>query len=309
MPYLALAAVCLFWGTTYLGIRMALESFPPATLVAIRFTLSGAIMLIAALVRGDHIPRGRDLGTAVLTGVVTLGIGNGSLAWAEQLIPSGLASLFITLSPFYLVGFEAMFPGGERLHLPTIAGMLVGFGGTALLFFPGGSGGAINGTVLTGFFITQMGVSAWCLGSIYQKRQPARAHPIVTGAVQQLAAGLVFAPIAMFLPSPPIVLKARAIGAVFYLAAFGSIIGYSAYVYALDRLPVALVSIYPYINAVVAVGLGWLFYREAFGTREIISMAVIFAGVALVKWQTVKRQKTLDAHFKTETLESRIGSD
>jgi drug/metabolite transporter (DMT)-like permease len=301
--------VCLFWGTTYLGIRMALESFPPATLVAIRFTLSGAIMLVAALLRGDQIPRGRELGTAVLTGVVTLGIGNGSLAWAEQLIPSGLASLFITLSPFYLVGIEAMFPGGERLHLPTVAGMLVGFAGTALLFFPGSSGGAINATVMTGFFITQMGVSAWCLGSIYQKQQTARAHPIVTGAVQQLAAGLVFAPIAMFLPAPPIVLKARAIGAVFYLAAFGSIIGYSAYVYALDRLPVALVSIYPYINAVVAVSLGWLFYREAFGSREIISMAVIFAGVGLVKWQTVRRHKSLGPQFKTETLDTRISSE
>jgi len=285
LSYAALVAVCIFWGTTYLGIRMALESFPPAVLVATRFTFSGALMLAVARWRGVRMPRGRELRMAALTGVLTLGIGNGSLAWSELLIPSGLASLFITLSPFYLVGIESLFEGGERLHAPTVAGMLVGFAGTALLFLPG-TRGLMRGSMLTGFLITQMGVAAWTMGSLYQRRQPAAAHPIVTGAVQQLAAGLAFIPVALLVPHGPIVWKTRAIAAIFYLAFFGSIVGYSAYVYALDRLPVALVSIYPYVNAVVAVALGWLFYREPFGWRETAAMLVIFLGVALVKWQT-----------------------
>ena len=287
---------------------MALESFPPATLVAIRFTLSGAIMLVASLLRGDRMPRGKELWTAILTGILILGVGNGSLAWAEQLIPSGLASLFITLSPFYLVGIESLFPGGERLHPPTIAGMLVGFAGTALLFLPG-SGVGFRGSALTGFLITQMGVSAWCLGSLYQRRQPAKAHPIVTGAVQQLAAGLAFTPLALILPSSPIVLKQKAVYAVFYLAVFGSIVGYSAFVYALDRLPVALVSIYPYVNAVVAVALGWLFYREHFGWRETLSMAVIFLGVAIVKWQTARQHLSAPADHSAEAVSTNSTSD
>ena len=134
--YLALISVCFFWGTTYLGIRMALESFPPFALVSIRFLLSGSIMLAAVVWRGAVLPTGRDLRNACLSGVLILGIGNGALVFAELKIPSGLAGLFITISPFWLVGLEALLPGGQRLHWPTIFGMLIGLCGAALLVAP-----------------------------------------------------------------------------------------------------------------------------------------------------------------------------
>lgn len=281
--YGALAAVCFFWGTTYLGIRVALESFPPALLVVTRFLIAGSILLLGAWVRGAYIPRGRELWTSALSGVMILGAGNSALAWAEQLIPSGLASLFITVSPFWLVAFEAMLPGGVALHAPTILGMVIGFAGTAMLFLPGS--GAWSPTTLVGFAILQAGCISWCSGSIYQKRQPVKAHPIVTGAIQQLASAIVLLPFAVLLPHPPIVWKARAIWAIVYLIVFGSIIGYSAYAFVIHRLPISIVSIYPYINAVVAVSLGWLFYREHFGWSELAAMLVIFLGVGIVKWQ------------------------
>ena len=127
-------------------------------------------------------------------------------------------------------------------------------------------------------------MAGWAFGSIYQRRQVTGAHPIVIGAVQQLAAGLSFLPLAVGLPRASGALEpARRDGAILYLVVFGSIVGYSAYIFALDRLPVAIVSIYPYVNSVVAVTLGWLFYREPFGMREAAAMAIIFAGVALVK--------------------------
>lgn len=286
IAYLALAAVCLFWGTTYLAIRIALESFPPATLVFARFTISGTLLLAAARLRGAHLPRGRELMIAAVCGVLILGIGNGALAFAEMLIPSGLASLFITLSPFWLVSIEAMLPGGERLHPPAIAGMCVGFAGVALLLAPSFGARHMIPAVAQGFLILQTGVIAWCAGSIWQRRQDVRAHPVVTGAVQQLAAGLAFLPVAVLLPAGPIHWSWRGAGAILYLVIFGSIVGYSAYAYALDRLPVAIVSIYSYVNAVVAVFLGWLFYREPFGRREAAAMAIIFTGVALVKHHT-----------------------
>src|SRR5438105_2338444 len=132
LAYLALAAVCFFWGTTYLGIRMALESFPPFTLVCVRYLFSGSILLIAALVSRAHLPSGRELLFTALFGVTILGIGNGCLAFAELWIPSGLAAMFITTSPFWMVGMEALLPGGERLHGPRVLGMLVGFTGTLL---------------------------------------------------------------------------------------------------------------------------------------------------------------------------------
>ena len=281
--YLALTAVCFFWGTTYLGIRMSLESFPPLLLVCARFVISGGLMLAAIRLRGGELPRGRELGAACLSGVLVLGIGNGALVFAEQWVPSGVACLMITISPFWMVGAEALLPGGEPLHLPTILGMLVGLGGAALLLAPDVETHAFHTGLLGGFLVLQLGMAGWAFGSIYQRRRVAGAHPIVIGAVQQLAAGLAFLPLALVFHEHPIHWSLRGVSAILYLVMFGSIVGYSAYIYALDRLPVAIVSIYPYVNSVVAVTLGWLFYREHFGVLEATAMAVIFAGVALVK--------------------------
>lgn len=280
--WLALAAVCLFWGTTYLGIRMALESFPPLALVCIRYTISGSILLAAAFFSKAHVPGGRELLFTALFGVIILGIGNGCLAFAETLIPSGTAAMFITTSPFWMVGIEALL-GGERLHGPNILGMLVGFSGTLLLVAPNVIAHGLGGPVLKAFLMLQLGCLAWSFGSISQRRYETRAHPIVGGAVQQLATGLVFLAPAIFVKSDPVRLTTRGVSALIYLVIFGSIVGYSAYVYALDRLPVSVVSLYNYVNPIVAVFLGWLIYREPVGWRELVAMLIIFAGVALVK--------------------------
>jgi drug/metabolite transporter (DMT)-like permease len=282
-PYLALLAVCFFWGTTYLGIRMALESFPPLMLVSVRYALSGGIMLLFAWARGLDLPRGKELAAACFSGFFTLAIGNGALVFSELTIPSGLAGLILTISPFWMVGFEALLPGGERLHAPTIGGMAVGLAGACLLFTPDPGTHAVNRGVLGGFLLLQLAMAAWSFGSIYQRRNAGKAHPVIAGAVQQFAAGIILAPFAIAIREHPVQWSARGAGALLYLVVFGSIVGYSAYAYALDRLPVAIVSVYPYANAVVAVALGWLFYREPFGLRESLAMAVIFAGVALVK--------------------------
>ena len=267
---------------------MSLETFPPLVLVATRFLLSGSIMLAAISTRGARLPRGAELWHAAFSGVLILAIGNGCLTFAELRVPSGLAGLITTLSPFWLVGIETMMPGGEKLHPPTIFGMIVGCAGVALLVSGGMGAGAFSRTALNGFLILQAGMAAWCFGSIYQRRRKVDAHPAVVGAVQQVAAGLAALPFAMFASSHQIHWSGRGVAALFYLVIFGSIAGYSAYAYALDRLPVAVVSIYSYINSVVALALGWLIYREPFGPREAAAAAVIFAGVGLVKWQSGK---------------------
>ena len=284
--YAALAAVCFFWGTTYLGIRVALETFSPVWLVAIRYLISGSLLLAVAAIRGAHIPRGREFWITARNGVITLGIGNGCLAFAEQWIPSGLAALIVTTSPFWMVGVEALIPGGDRLHRPSIFGMLVGFVGAALLVAPASFDYESNREFIAGFVTLQIGCAGWALGSIAQRRQKTSAHSIVSGAVQQLAVGLVYLIPALVIPQPSIQWSARGILAILYLITFGSIIGYSAYLYVLDRLPVALTSIHNYVNPVVAVALGWLFYREPFGWREVGAMGIIFVGVAMVKRST-----------------------
>jgi drug/metabolite transporter (DMT)-like permease len=289
--YVALVCVCFFWGTTYLAIRMALESFPPLMLVCARYLLSGSIMLGFALARGIHIPRGRELGIACVSGMLILGIGNGTLVFSELMIASGMAGLILTISPFWMVGVEALLPGGERLHPPTIFGMAVGLAGAGLLFAPDLQTHHVQRGLLIGFLLLQLGMAGWSFGSIYQRRNAGRAHPIIAGAVQQLAAGLALLPPALLAREHPVQWSFRGVAAILYLVFFGSIVGYSAYAYALDRLPVAVVSVYPYVNAVVAVGLGWVFYREPFGIRETAAMVVIFAGVAIVKWTAAGPRK------------------
>jgi drug/metabolite transporter (DMT)-like permease len=281
--YLALSAVCFFWGTTYLGIRIALESMAPQVLMGLRYTISGLILLTVAYFSKAHLPSGRELRYTALFGVIIIGMGTGTLVFAEQWIPSGLASVFITVSPFWMIAVEALIPGGDQLHGPTIFAMVVGLAGTLLLVVPEAMHDGLGGLLLRGFLLLQLGEAGWALGSILQRRHQTKAHPVVSGAVQQLATGLAFAIPALLARPHPSTWSARSIGAVAYLVMFGSIVGYSAYSFALDRLPVSVVSVYTYINPIIAVFLGWLFFRERIGIREGFAMLIIFAGVALVK--------------------------
>jgi drug/metabolite transporter (DMT)-like permease len=290
--YFALAAVCFFWGTTYLGIRMALESFPPATLVCVRYLISGSIMIVGSLLMKARMPSRRELLYTSLFGVIIIGIGNGALAFAEQWVPSGLAALYITTAPFWLVGIAAAF-GEDQLHGRVLAGMLVGFAGTLLLVRPAAFANGLHGPLLSGFLLLQFGSAGWNLGSILQRRHRTKAHPVVSGAFQQLATGLVFIVPALLLPHQPVRWSARGVGAVAYLVVFGSIVGYSAYIYTLEHLPISIVSLYNYINPIVAVLLGYIVYSEKLGISEIVGMVIIFAGVALVKRFSGSRQRTI----------------
>jgi drug/metabolite transporter (DMT)-like permease len=283
--------VCFFWGTTYLGIRIAVEEIPPAALMSVRYLISGGLMLTGAAVSGARLPRGRQLWRTALYGVMTIGFGTGTLVIAEQFIPSGLSALLITTSPFWLVGIEALLPGGEPLHGPTIGGMLVGAVGVAFLVSPGGVlAREAGGLGLLGWFLfLQFGCGVWSLGSILQRRLGSSAHPFVSGAVQQVATGLAFVVPALL--GPPVHWTHRGVAATAYLVVFGGIVGYSGFVFIMERLPVAVASIYTYVNPLVAVMLGVLLYREAFVPRELAAIAAIFVGVTLVKRATGRKQR------------------
>jgi drug/metabolite transporter (DMT)-like permease len=274
---------------------MALESFPAVTLLSVRFLLSGSLMLVGAVVTGARLPRGRELWLTAGYGVLVLGIGNGCLVFAEQWVPSGLAALFVTTAPFWMVGVEALVPGGEPLHGPSIKGMLVGCAGVAVLVAPSLTGTGASRAIIGGFLLQQLGVAGWSIGSIGQRKQVSLAHPVISGAVQQLATGLAYA-VPALLTRTPIHWTARGTGALIYLVLFGSIVGYSAYIFAMDRLPVAVASIYTYVNPIVAVILGWMVYREPVGIREAIAAVIVFVGVAMVKRGSVPVQKLRADH-------------
>ena len=153
--------------------------------------------------------------------------------------------------------------------------------------------------MMTAFVLLQLGLGGWALGSILQRKQASRAHPFISGAVQQFATGFVFL-IAALIFTSRMTWTPRGIGAVAYLAMFGGIVGYSAFVYSMAHLPIAVASLYNYVNPLVAVVLGWLFFREPFGLRECFAMVMIFTGVAIVKaavsrgpeaWRRPRRRK------------------
>lgn len=287
-PYLALAAVCFFWGTTYLGIRMALESFPPLLLVAIRFLASGTILLVWARWRGMAFPSAKEMVRTCLFGFMLLGVANGCLTFSETWIPSGMAALFLTTAPFWLVGLESMMPGGDRITWLVAAGLLVGLAGVVLLVLPGTGEFQMSSEMWMGFVVLQVGSFFWNAGSILQRRWRATTHPLLTGGLQQFAAGAVYLVAALAIPERPIHLTPVGISGLLWLVTFGSLVGYSAYIYSLETLPVSLVSIYTYVNPVVAVLLGKWFYDEPFGRKEVIAMATIFAGVLLIKLRAPK---------------------
>jgi len=249
----------------------------------LRYTISGAVLLLGAWLKGAQFPSREHAWRTALYGVVTIGIGTGCLAFAEQWIPSGLAALIVSVQPFWMTGIEAL--RGERLHPGAFRGMLVGLAGVVFLIarsLAGTSSTIKPADLLGGFLLLQFGGAMWSLGSSYQRTLPTRAHPFVSGGVQQLATGVAFA-IPAFFGIDHAVWNFKGIAAVSYLAAFGGVVGYSAYIFSLDRLPVALVSIYTYINPLVAVVLGYWFYREPFGWREAVAVIIIFIGVAMVK--------------------------
>ncbi len=281
------------WGTTYLGIRISLESIPPLFLIAGRYVISGSILLAAAALGGAKLPRGRELFYTAICGIICIGIGNGLLAIAELWIPSGLAALFYTTSPFWMVGIDALLPGGKRPLISTMGGLVVGLVGVVFLIAPAAIHQGLGSRTVAAFFLLQISGIGWVLGSLLQKRVHTRSQPFVSGAVQQAAAGL-----AMFIPAVlferlPHAISMRSSLAVAYLIIFGSLVGFSSFIYAMARLPVPIVSIYTFVNPVVALFLGWLFFREPFGYSDLVAMIVIFAGIVLVRWSESNRRATL----------------
>ena len=275
--------MCFFWGTTYLAIRIAVETFPPLLLVGVRFFVSGVILLTAARVAKLPMPSAWDWLNSAIFGLLMLGVGNTTLSYAETRIPSGIAAVFITTTPFWMVGLEAIVPGGERLRLPTVAGLLIGLAGAVLLIGPDALTTGFRGDRVWGFVILQFSCVSWSVGSIILRRRGAHVNAVVSGAIQQLAVGAVFLPLALGLGQRPTEWSARGVWSIVYLVIFGSIVGYTSYVYALHKLPVAILTIHTYVNPVVASALGWLVLAEAFGWREAAGMAIIFGGVAVVK--------------------------
>ena len=285
---LAMAAfltVCIVWGTTYLAIRVAIETIPPFALTSIRFVIAGLAMAAIAVWRGEKLPRDRaTLLNLALVGFLMVGVGNLAVVWAEQWVPSGLAALFVSTAPLWMVVIESFRTQGERIDLRTGVGMAIGFAGVAMLVTPGGAGVSWNLAFFAGAVAIQIGDIAWQLGSIRGKYHLKHVPLLASASLQMLFGGLMVGVVSLLIGEPArFALNVRTFAALAYLTIFGSIIAYSAYVYALSKLRTTKVSLYAYVNPVVAVILGWLILDESLTTISIVAMVTILAGVALVQ--------------------------
>jgi drug/metabolite transporter (DMT)-like permease len=285
MAYAAFAAVCIIWGTTYLAIRIALETLPPLLLTGSRFVTSGLIMLAISRLRGDRIPRdGRTLANLALIGFLMVGVGNLAVVWAEQWVPSGLAALLVATAPFWMAIIEAFRTGGERVDFRSGAGMLVGFGGVALLVTPGGSGAAWSIPFVIAAIAVQVGSFCWQLGAARGKYHIRNVPLMASAGLQMLFGGVIVTTVGLAIgEGPRFAFTPRTFAALAYLTIFGGVIAYSAYVFALAHMRTTHSSLYAYVNPVVAVFLGWLILDEPLTWLSIVAMVVILGGVALVQ--------------------------
>lgn len=272
---LALAAVYLIWGSTYLGIRFALEGgFTPFLLGGIRFLIAGGLMFAFLRWRGDAAPTRAQWRNLLVMGLLLLAFGNGMVNYAEQTVSSGLAAVAVASAPIWM-GIFAMMRGDKPTRIEWI-GIGIGFIGVVWL----NAGGAMSGS-FKGLMALLIASLAWSFGSIWSRGRDLPS-PFMTAAGQMLCGGVVMVAIAMItgerMPMP----SHKALAAFAYLVTFGSIIGFTAYIWLLHHVRPALATSYAYVNPAIAVVLGALLAGERASAAELGAMAVILAGVVVI---------------------------
>jgi drug/metabolite transporter (DMT)-like permease len=275
--------VCLVWGTTYLGIRICLETIPPLMMAAFRWIAAGSLLIAALRIRGERMPPRRTWPSLALLGLLLLGFGNGAVVWAERTVPSGLTAVLVAMSPFWMVGIDAIMSDGEALTVRRVVGLIVGFAGIVMLVWPDIrlTGGR---AFLGGVMATQIACLGWATGSTYARRRRHEENVLATAAVEMLFGGLLLLAAALARGEwRMLAFNVRTSAALAYLVFVGAIAGFSAYAYALKHLPLATVSLYAYINPIIAVILGILVLKEPFGARMIVAAAFVLMGMALVR--------------------------
>ncbi len=280
--------MCLIWGTTYLAIRIALETIPPLLMAGIRWIVAGGLLVAILKLGGERLPSPRAWPSLAVLGVLLLGFGNGAVVWAEQTVPSGLTAVLVATSPFWMVGIDALMADGERLTARRVLGLVIGFSGIVMLVWPQIRVGEGGRAFLGGVIAAQIACVGWAIGSAYARRR-GRGHAkhenvLATAAFEMLFGGvfLLVAGLAMH-ETARLAFTPRTSGALAYLIVFGAIGGFTAYAYALKYLPIATVSLYAYVNPIIAVILGTLVLKEPFNARMVLAAAVVFGGMVLVK--------------------------
>ncbi len=281
----AFVAVYILWGSTYLAIRVGVETVPPLMLAGLRHFTVGLLLYPILRWKTGVRPSAANWKSAAVTGCLLLFVGNGGVSWAEQIVPSGITALLVTMVSLWLVIVDWLRPGGHRPVPKVILGLILGFAGVALLVGPSHWGGS-EPVDLRGVAVLVIACFAWACGSIYSKHGSMPSSALLgvamqsfSGGVALLIAGLVSGEFHRFHFAT---VSWRSWVALAYLIVFGSGIGLSAYIYILQKSTAARVATYALVNPVVALILGWLFADEIISLRTVVATVVILTAVVLV---------------------------
>ena len=280
----AFAAVYLIWGSTYLAIRYAVATIPPYLMAGTRFASAGLILLVVSRMRGATWPTPRQWGVAFISGTLLLAGGIGSVSWAEQRVPSGLAALVAGAVPLVTVIVDWLRPGGSRPDGLTVVGLVAGFAGVVLLINPGANDAARFAPAGAGILV--VAVLSWACGTVFSRHVHGAPSPLMGAGASMLMGSASLFGLATLLGEPaafaPGVVSLRSVAALSYLVLFGSVLAFTAYFWLIKNTTPAKAMTYAYVNPVLALLLGRAVEGEPVTVRVVLSASVILAAVLMV---------------------------
>ncbi|MCO4292306.1 EamA family transporter [Solitalea sp. MAHUQ-68] len=296
--YIALAIICVTWGTTFLATRVGIQSIPPILFGAMRQTLAALFFFTVFFMRGGVLPKWHDMRMQVVAGLLMIAFGNGVVAWGIKYVSSGLATIICSMMPIWVILINLVSNSGEKLNWKIGLGTLMGFTGLALIFRDHLTD-LQNRDYLFGIIVIVFASISWTLGTMIAKKNfTEKVSPFLSSGIQTLSGGIMLFIFSPFVDSyEHLKFDQNGLMALAYLVILGSAVSYTCYSYALSKLPTSVVAMYAYINPVIAVIMGWLILDEKLNGVIGISAAIILGGLYLVnqgfKTQTKKEEPEL----------------
>ena len=282
LPYLALGAVCILWGTTYLALRVGVTQFPPFLFSSMRFLMAGPILMVIMLILGKKIPSGKVLRDQAVGGLMMCTLGVSIVGWAEVNVSSGVAAVICSMMPIWTILINLFANKEERPTPLIIFGLLLGLGGILLIF----SEHLVEfykpeyTNSIIAIFLANL---SWAIGTVWMKKRSSGTDPFMNAGLQMLFGGLFLIPLSLLFDDyTTIKWTSEILFSLFYLMLIGSVAAYACYFYAISKLPMTIVSLYAYVNPVIAVILGWVILNEKLNARILIAIVITLLGIYLV---------------------------